>query len=154
MNRPRRPRHGPDLNSPEDGTAADGGMGGPHQAGDRMSGHVCWMLELEMNEGRESDVRSLMKEMVDATKANEPGTLDYEWSFSADGRRCHLWERYADSQAALTHMGTFGETYAARFLDVMKPVRLVLYGSPSAAVKEGHAAFNPVFMQAAEGFSR
>lgn len=119
-----------------------------------MSSHVCWMLEMEVREGRESDFRSLMKEMVDAAKANEPGTLDYEWSTSADGRRCHLWERYADSQAALTHMGTFAEKYEERFLDVLKPVRFVLYGSPSDAVRDGLAASNPVFMQAAEGFSR
>jgi hypothetical protein len=112
------------------------------------------MLELDVQEGRESDFRNLMGEMVSATKATEPGTLNYEWSTSADGKRCHVFERYVDSSAALTHTGTFGEKFAGRFLEILKPVRLVVYGSPSPAVKDALAGFNPVYMQDAGGFSR
>lgn len=56
-----------------------------------MNSHVCWMLEMEVREGRGDDLRALMAEMATATERNEPATLDYEWSLSADGRRCHLW---------------------------------------------------------------
>ena len=119
-----------------------------------MNSHVCWMLELQVQDGRENDFRTLMAEMAAATQASEPGTLDYEWSLSADGKTCHLWERYADSDAAMTHAATFGSRYAGRFFEVLKPVRLVLYGSPSAAVKEALAGFNPVVMEPAAGFSR
>lgn len=119
-----------------------------------MNTHVCWMLELQVREGREADFRALMAEMASATEANEPGTLDYEWSLSADGRTCHLWERYADSAAALVHGAAFGSRYAPRFLDVLSPTRLTLYGSPSDEVKAALAPFNPVLMQPAAGFSR
>lgn len=119
-----------------------------------MSSHVSWMLELELQEGQEVSFRSLMNEMVEATKANEPGTLDYEWSLGADGRQCHLFERYADAAAALVHAGTFGERFAARFLAILKPVRCVLYGSPSAEVQKALAALNPVVMKPVGGFSR
>mgnify|MGYP000932993557 CR=1 FL=1 len=51
-----------------------------------MNSHVCWMLEMEVREGRGDDLRALMAEMATATERNEPGTLDYEWSLSADGR--------------------------------------------------------------------
>ncbi len=119
-----------------------------------MNGHVCWMLEMEVREGRESDFRTLMAEMAAATEANEPGTLDYEWSLSADGRTCHLWERYADSAAALVHGAAFGSKYAARFFDVLATTRLTLYGSPSDEVKAALAPFAPVLMQPAAGFSR
>jgi quinol monooxygenase YgiN len=112
------------------------------------------MLEMQVREGREADLRALMAEMSTATETNEPGTLDYEWSLSADGRQCHLWERYADSAAALVHGATFASRYAARFFDVLAPVRLTLYGSPSDEVKAALAAFNPVLMSPAAGFSR
>jgi quinol monooxygenase YgiN len=119
-----------------------------------MNTHVCWMLEMQVREGRDDDFRALMAEMAAATEANEPGTLAYEWSLSADGRQCHLWERYADSAAALVHGATFGSRWAARFFDVLAPVRLVLYGSPSDEVKAALAPFSPVVMAPAAGFSR
>lgn len=119
-----------------------------------MDGRVSWMLELDVQEGREGDLQKLMAEMVAAAQASEPGTLDYEWSTSADGRRCHIFERYADSAAVLTHLGAFGEKFAGRFMEVLKPVRFVVYGSPSASVKEALAGFSPVYMQSIGGFSR
>lgn len=119
-----------------------------------MNASVYWMLELEIQPGRDKDFRALMAEMVAATQANEPGALNYEWSTSADGRLCHIFERYADSAAVMTHMGTFGQKFAGRFFEILKPVRLVVYGSPNAAVKEAFAASKPVYFQVAGGFSR
>jgi len=119
-----------------------------------MSNHVSWMLEFEIQAGRADALRDLMTEMVDATKTNEPGTLDYEWSTSADGKKCHIFERYADSAATMVHLATFGERFADRFLEILKPVSFVVYGSPNAAVRDALAAFNPVYMQSLGGFSR
>ena len=119
-----------------------------------MSSHVSWMLELDIQEGREDDFKALMDEMVSTTEANEPGTLSYEWNTSEDGTRCNIYERYVDSAAVLTHLGTFGEKFAGRFLEILKPVRFVVYGSPSTAVKDALAAFDPLYMQPVGGFSR
>ena len=119
-----------------------------------MGSNVSWLLELEVQPGREEDLKALMAEMVGATRANEPGTLSYEWSTSADGRRCHIYERYTDSTAAMTHVATFGERFASRFLEVLKPIRFVVYGSPDAKVQGALAGFNPVYMQDLGGFTR
>jgi quinol monooxygenase YgiN len=119
-----------------------------------MDPRVSWLLELEIQAGRESEFQNLMAEMVAATEANEPGTLDYAWSASADGARCHIFERYADSSAVLTHLDAFGDKFAKRFLDILKPVRFVVYGSPSAAAREALAGFSPVYMRPLGGFSR
>ena len=75
-------------------------------------------------------------------------------STSGDGKRCHIFERYVDSAAVLTHLGTFGERFAGRFLELLKPARFVVYGSPSAAVRDALAGFSPVYMQPLGGFSR
>jgi quinol monooxygenase YgiN len=112
------------------------------------------MLELHVNEGREHDVEALMTEMVASTETNEPGTMNYEWSFSADGRICHLYERYRDSEAAMVHGRTFGEKFASRFFDVFTPTRFTFYGSPSDDVRELAAPFNPVVMKPAAGVTR
>jgi quinol monooxygenase YgiN len=93
------------------------------------SQHVSWMFELTIKAGRESDLRALAAEMSEATRHNEPGTLDYEWYISDDGRHLHLFERYADADAAMVHTHTFGERYMARFFDVLTPTRLTLYGA-------------------------
>ncbi len=119
-----------------------------------MKKQVSWILELRVRGGKESDFRALMAEMVAATEANEPGTLSYEWSTSPDGRICHVYERYTDPAAVMIHLATFGQRFAARFEQVLEPVRTVVYGSPSEAVKEALADLNPTYMRPAAGFNR
>ena len=118
------------------------------------SAHVAWVFELKVKDGRGDELRALMAEMVDATQAGEPGTLDYEWYISEDGTRVHLYERYEDSAAVLAHLGTFGERYMSRFFGVMSPERVVIYGAPSAAVREALKGLGPTVMGQAAGFSR
>lgn len=119
----------------------------------QMPGQVSWMLDLQVQDGREHDFRALMREMVDATHASEPGALNCEWSTTPDGKQCHLYERYADDTAAMMHIGTFGERFAGRFLEILKPTRFVVYGSSSTEVRGALAAVNPVYMEPAAGFS-
>lgn len=118
-----------------------------------MSAQVYWTLELEV-QGGSNEFTTLMKDMVKATQTNEPGTLSYEWSTSADSKVCHIYERYVDSAAVMTHLGTFGENFAGRFLEILKPIRFVVFGSPSDEVKEALAGFNPTYTQTVGGFSR
>lgn len=59
-----------------------------------------------------------------------------------------------DSVAALTHLGTFGQKFADRYLEVFVPTRLVVYGSPGEAVQYPLAGYEPVFMKPEDGFSR
>lgn len=119
-----------------------------------MSGQVWWILELDIQPGRENHLRNLATEMIQATKTNEPGTLDYQWSIRADGKRCHIFERYADSAAVLAHVATFSEKFAGPFLEILSPVRFVVYGSPSPDVRNALVDFRPAFMETVSGFSR
>ena len=56
----------------------------------KMKNHVYWLLELEVQAGKEQEFRTLMREMVAATLVNESGALSYEWNTSEDGRVCHI----------------------------------------------------------------
>ncbi len=119
-----------------------------------MSDTVHLLLALNIKEGELDNFKALMKEMVDATKANEPGTLNYEWFVSDDEKTCHTYERYADSAATMAHLTTFGQEFAERFLAVLEPVQFVVYGNPNDEVRTAVAGFGAVHMSKIAGFAR
>lgn len=119
-----------------------------------MSDYVAWMLELNIREGELENLKALIQEMVESTRANEPGTVNYEWSFDAAEKTCHIWERYADSAAAMAHIGNFGEKFAERFMAALEPTSFTLYGHPSEEVREALSAFGAVHMAPVGGFAR
>ena len=119
-----------------------------------MQNHIYWNLELNIKEGKFDQFKSLMDEMVAATKANEPAALNYEWMVNEDKSVCHIFERYADSAATMVHLGNFGAHYAKRFFEVLEPTRFMVYGNPSEDVKAALTANGAQFMEPLGGFSR
>ncbi len=119
-----------------------------------MSETVQWVLELAIKQGELDIFKALMNDMVEATQANEPNTTNYEWFISDDDQTCHIYERYADSAATMTHLASFGENFAERFLAVVAPTRFVVYGNPSVEVREALAGFGPLYMGQIGGFAR
>ena len=119
-----------------------------------MGKDVYWNLELAVKPGELENVKALMSEMVESANTNEPGTLSYEWSVSENGEACHIFERYTDSAAVMTHLGTFKEKFMERFLALLEPERLLVYGSPSDEAKEALSGFGAVFMTPIGGFAR
>jgi quinol monooxygenase YgiN len=119
-----------------------------------MSDNVYWLLELAIKPGEFDNFEALMKEMVEATQANEPNTLNYEWSISDDRQSCHIYERYVDSAATMTYLGTFGEKFAERFMAALEPTRFLVYGTPNNEVKAALSGFGPVFRAPFGGFAR
>ena len=119
-----------------------------------MTGHVYWIFDLEIRDGAYDKFEALMGEMIAATKADEPGALNYEWSVSEDKKTCHILERFENSDAALIHMGNFGSKFAARFMDVLIPRKMTVYGDPSEKVMKGLSRMGAVQMPSVGGFSR
>ncbi len=119
-----------------------------------MSNHVYWIIEAEVKDGKLDELKSLMEEMSEATKADEPGALNYEWSLSEDDKICHIFERYSDSDATMVHMGNFGSKFAGRFMGVLKPTACTLYGDPDERVQKAMKPMGYVPMKSAAGFSR
>lgn len=119
-----------------------------------MSNVVHWVLELDIKDGESENFNALMDDMVDATKANEAGTMNYECFASGDGKQCHIYERYTDSAAVMTHLASFGEKFAERFLAILEPTRLVVYGNPSSEARAALAGFGAVHMEQVGGFAR
>ena len=97
--------------------------------------------------------------MLSITTRKYPSAIDlalanYEWTISDDHQACHAYERYRDSAAVMTHLESFGANFAVRLMEVVKPARLVVYGTPSAQVKDGLAGLGPVYMAPLGGFRR
>ena len=119
-----------------------------------MSDNVYWVLELAIKPDQADAFKAVMSDMVAATEANEPDALNYEWTLSEDGATCHIYERYADSAATMTHLASFGANFAERFLAALEPTRFTVYGNPSAEVREALGAFGPAYMTPTAGFVR
>jgi hypothetical protein len=51
-------------------------------------------------------------------------------------------------------MKLFGENFAKRFFEILKPTRVVVYGTPSVEVKDALAGVNPVYMGPLGGFRK
>ena len=119
-----------------------------------MSSNISWLLTLNVKEGQLENFKKLMSEMVDFVNQNEPDTSNYEWFLSDDEKTLHIYERYNDSAAVMTHLKGFGENFAERFMGCLEPTGFTVYGNPDADVKEALAAFAPVYMSQANGFAR
>lgn len=118
-----------------------------------MSSTVSWNLQMSVREGRLNDARELMDEMVSAS-LEEPGTQGYEWFLSGDGTVCHINERYADSEAAIAHLGKFGSKFAERFLACFEPTSFSVYGEPTAEARAALDGFGATYLGWLGGFNR
>ena len=117
-----------------------------------MSDEVFWLYEVAVKPGQASPLRKLMAELIESARG-EPGALAYQWSLSDDDRTAHIYERYTDSAATLTHIAAFRETFAQRFLAAVELTRVVVYGTPNAEVRDALMAMHPVYMSAIAGFA-
>jgi quinol monooxygenase YgiN len=119
-----------------------------------MAGNIVYDFEVTIRPGQLDNFKTLMKEMVEATWANEPRTLGYEWCISEDGTTCHTYERYADSAAAVTHLKSVGEKFSARYFAAVEPKQLIVTGTPDDELKAIFAPLNPVYLKPVAGFTR
>ncbi len=112
---------------------------------------ISWTLALELTEGQDKAFNALMAEMVAATK-NESGAKSYKWHRS--GSTVHINERYETNDDAGIHLGNFGENFAERFLAILNPTGLQVYGPAEGGVREGLAGFGAKFYDQVGGFER
>ncbi len=112
---------------------------------------ISWTLTLELGEGQDDAFDALMAEMVVATK-EEAGAKGYEWHRS--GSTVHINERYETNADAGIHLGNFGENFAERFLAILTPTGLQVYGPAEGGVREGLAGFGATFYDQVGGFER
>lgn len=119
-----------------------------------VSANVFWTFGVTIKTGKLDELKALIREMADASHANEPGTLVYEWTVGDDGTTAAVHERYADSDAALRHLASFNENFADRLMALVEPAGMTVCGSPSAALVKELEGANPVYNRVIGGFVR
>jgi quinol monooxygenase YgiN len=117
-----------------------------------MSTEISWVLEVEIVPGQADHFRAVAADLI-ASSRTESGTLAYEWYVNEAGTICHIYERYRDPIAVLTHVERFGR-FAERFMQACRPVRFSVYGTPDEEVKAALADLHPVYYSLHDGFSR
>ena len=91
--------------------------------------------------------------MVEATRG-EAGTLIYERFISRDGEAVWVYERYADSTAAVAHLQTFTRLFGERFAGLIRRKRFTVFGSPTEELKVILDEFGATYVARFAGFSR
>ena len=118
-----------------------------------MTENIFWLFEAAIKPGEYDNFKTVMEEMIASTE-QEPGTSNYEFFLNADRTVCHIYERYADSDAALTHVGNFGATFAERFMASVEPKKFVVYGPASDELKGILEGFGAEYMTPLDGFAK
>src|SRR5216683_2022427 len=111
-----------------------------------MGDQVSWLVELAIKPGQLNNFRKLTGEMVESTQV-EPGVLSYERFVSEDGKVVHVYERYADSSAALAHLRTFSQKFAARFLRMVERTRFTVFGVPTEELRGVLDGFGAIYLK-------
>ena len=114
---------------------------------------VAWHVELAVRPGRLEALRELTEEMVALTRS-EPGALAYERYVSEDGATVWVYERYADSAAALAHLETFARRFGRRFAALVERRRFTVLGQPSEGLRAVLDGYGAVYHRRLAGFSR
>jgi quinol monooxygenase YgiN len=117
-----------------------------------MSDQIYWILQVAIHPGKLDDFRSVANDLIAKTQS-EQGTLGYQWNLSDDKTICHIYERYQDADALLTHVQSFG-AFAKRFMEACHPTRFYVYGPANDAVKDALDDLHPVYFSELGGFSR
>ncbi len=108
-----------------------------------MGTAISWVFEAAIKPDGVDDYRALGREITADNEAAEPGQMIFEWFI--DDHDVHIYERYVDSAAAVSHVQRFVANFAERFLSLCTPTRMSVYGEPSDELKETIAGFNPLF---------
>ena len=117
-----------------------------------MSTAISWVFEAAIKPDGLDDYRALAQEISADNEAAEPGQTIFEWFI--DDHDVHIYERYVDSAAAVSHVQRFVANFAGRFLSLCTPTRMSVYGEPSDELKEAIAGFNPRYLGPVAGHAK
>ncbi len=117
-----------------------------------MTSNIYWILEADIGVGNLGALKRLTSEFCEATREEE-GTIAYEWSLSADESVLHIYERFADSGAALAHLERVGPRLPELF-GLVSLTEIECYGAATGAFKEAVKELPVVYFESFNGFHR
>ena len=115
---------------------------------------IIFLLDLEVIEGKQSQVDDLIDRLVENVKKTEPNTIAYEYYASSEGR-IFLYEVYKDHDAAELHVDSFMQgDLMPIFVDTFKVVTFEVLGTTTDELKEKMKDFTQDHRPKTDGFKR
>ena len=114
---------------------------------------VSYVVEFTINDGKLEEFKAKSASYIEAVKANEPGTLGYQWFLAEDGKRCLVHEVFRDSAALMAHLELVGPTLP-NLLAIAPITRVEVLGSASGAARAALAQLGAVHCPHLGGFDR
>jgi quinol monooxygenase YgiN len=111
-----------------------------------MSREIAWYVELTVEAGQLANFLVLTGEMVEATRA-ETGVLSYHRFVSEDGQSVHLYEKYVDADAAVSHLRRFVDNFGKRFASMVERRRFIVCGAPSDELRAMLVPYGAIFLK-------
>jgi quinol monooxygenase YgiN len=99
-----------------------------------VNDQVAWHVELAISPGGVAALKRLTAEMIAASRA-DPGTLSYQRFISDNESVLHVYERYADSDAAVAHLEMFAHHFGARYSQLVERRRFSVFGTVNDALR-------------------
>lgn len=117
-----------------------------------MHHEISWQVELTIKAEQFDAFYALTREMIESTKL-EDGVLVYERFVSEDSGKVFIYERYANSEAAISHLRSFREQFGEAFGRLVKRERFLVFGTPTDELKRLLSGFDATFLCRIAGFS-
>jgi quinol monooxygenase YgiN len=114
---------------------------------------IAYSIAATLGEGKAAEFKAVAAEISALCKAEEPGTLAYHWYLNDDETGFALYERYADSDAFLAHLGNL-EPHMARFMSLGEITGVMVFGEPSPDARTALEGFGATFYGHVDGFAR
>jgi quinol monooxygenase YgiN len=111
-----------------------------------MYEQIAWQVELTVKPQLFHHFTVLTQEMT-AVAATEKGILIYERFWSHDFNRVFLYERYANSQAAISHLQLFHNWFSHRLTQLANRERFLVFGEPSDELKVMLHSYGATFLE-------
>ena len=92
------------------------------------------VAKFRIHDGKGAEFRALAAQCLEAVKAREPGTSQYEWFINESGTECVVLETYEGDEALLAHTRNVG-ALVGQMLQ-MSDCSVDLLADPSPQVRE------------------
>jgi len=109
----------------------------------KNSQRVLGLAELKVNKGFSStDVEEFLKRFSKFVRETEPGTYDFGYFISSDGKRVNLVEKYHTSSDFVHHLNNFEKSeYSKEFMTLFTLNKVIIAGDASDELKAKAKAY-------------
>ena len=113
------------------------------EAINKSSKRVIGLAELRVNKGfSPTDVEEFLKRFSKFVRETEPGTYDFWYFISSDGKRVNLVEKYYTSSDFVHHLNNFEKSeYSIEFMRLFTLNKVIIAGDASDELKAKAVAY-------------